>query len=57
VLQHLPNLFDQHIQLEKKASKEEVGMQIVEKSFKVFSNWQGKCKALSAFYNTGNINL
>lgn len=37
VLQHSPNLFDQHTQLEKKskqASKEEAGMQILEKSFK-----------------------
>lgn len=39
----------------KKASEEEGG--ILEKSFKVCSNWQGKCKALSAFHNTGNISL
>lgn len=41
----------------KQPSTEEGGMQVLEKSSKVCSNWQGKCKAPSAFHNTGNISL
>lgn len=45
-------LISAHNLRKEQASDEEVGMQILEKSFKVCSNWQGKCKALSAFHNT-----